>query len=86
MRFLCWPLTRPGNAFARFSQATAYFVRHPLNVLKVYVLPGWAKQTTILLVMQTEDNHLRMRLGRSIYTLFHRGLVSQVDAEQSTPA
>ena len=85
MRFLCWPLTRPGKGFARLSQATAYFVRHPLNILKIYVLPGWAKQTTILLVMQTEDNHLRMRLGRSIYTLFRRGLVSQVDAEQSIP-
>ena len=85
MRFLCWPLTRPGKGFSRLTQATAYFVRHPLNVLKIYVLPGWAKQTTILLVMQTEDNHLRMRLGRSIYTLFRRGLVSQVDAEQSIP-
>jgi cholesterol oxidase len=48
-------------------------------------MPGWAKRTTILLVMQTEDNHLRMRLGRGIYTLFRRGLVSHVDAEQSIP-
>ena len=85
MRFLSWPLTRPGNAFSRFSQAMAHFVRHPLEFLKVYVLPGWAKRTTIMLVMQTEDNHLRMRLGRSIYTLFRRGLVSQVDAEQGIP-
>jgi cholesterol oxidase len=38
-----------------------------------------------MLVMQTEDNHLRMRLGRSIYTLFRRGLVSQVDAGKSIP-
>ena len=49
------------------------------------MLPGWAKRTTILLVMQTEYNHLRMRLGRCIYTLFRRGLVSHVDAEQSIP-
>jgi cholesterol oxidase len=85
MRFLSWPLTRPGTGFARFSQAVAQCVRHPLDFLKVSVLPGWAKRTTILLVMQTEDNHLRMRLGRSIYTLFRRGLVSQVDAEQGIP-
>ena len=36
MRFLSWPLTRPGNGFARFSQAVALFVRHPLDFLKVY--------------------------------------------------
>jgi cholesterol oxidase len=85
MRFLSWPLTRPGKGLARFSQAVAQLVRHPLEFLKVSVLPGWAKRTTILLVMQTEDNHLRMRLGRSIYTLFRRGLVSQVEAEQNIP-
>ncbi len=27
------------------------------------MLPGWARRTTILLVMQTEDNRLRLRLG-----------------------
>jgi len=86
MRFLSWPLTRPGNGFGRFSQAVAQWVRHPLDFLKVYVLPGWAKRTTIVLVMQAEDNQLRMRLGRSIYTLFRRGLVSHVDAEQSIPS
>jgi cholesterol oxidase len=85
MRFLSWPLTRPGNGFSRLSQALAYFVRHPMNVLRTYVLPGWAKRTTIMLVMQTEDNHLRMRLGRSIYTLFRRGLVTQVDGGKSIP-
>jgi cholesterol oxidase len=69
MRFLSWPLTRPGTGFARFSQAVAQFVRHPLDFLKVYVLPGWAKRTTILLVMQTEDNHLRMRLGQNRVSL-----------------
>ena len=51
MRFLCWPLTRPGKGLARFSQAVAQLVRRPLEFLKVYVLPGWAKRTTILLVM-----------------------------------
>ena len=85
LRFLSWPLTRPGNGAWRFSQALAHLVRHPLEFLKVYVLPGWAKRTTILLVMQTEDNHLRMRLGRNIYTLFRRGLISQADAGQSIP-
>jgi cholesterol oxidase len=35
--------------------------------------------------MQTVDNRLRMRLGRSLYTLFKPGLVSENDSEQATP-
>jgi cholesterol oxidase len=36
--------------------------------------------------MQTEDNHLRMRLGRSLLTLFRRGLVSRSDEEHRIPS
>jgi cholesterol oxidase len=36
--------------------------------------------------MQTEDNRIRLRLGRSPLTLLRRGLVSQPDAERSIPA
>jgi len=35
--------------------------------------------------MQTEDNRLRMRLGRHFYTLFRRGLISQPDEEENIP-
>jgi cholesterol oxidase len=45
------------------------------------VLPGWASRATILLVMQTEDDHMHVRLGRHLTTLFRRGLVSHQDAE-----
>ena len=35
--------------------------------------------------MQTEDNRIRMRLGRHFFTLFRHNLVSQPDAEKSIP-
>ncbi len=37
---------------------------------------GWAEHTVILLVMQTLDNHLDLRLGRRWWWPFGRGLVS----------
>jgi cholesterol oxidase len=55
-------------------------------VVRTYILPGWAKRSTILLVMQTVDNQIRMRLGRSLWTLGRRGLVSASDAEHTIPA
>jgi cholesterol oxidase len=61
-------------------------VRRPMDYLISYILPGWARRTTILLVMQTVDNRMRLRLGRSLFTLFRRDLVSEADAEAAIPA
>ena len=49
------------------------------------MLPGWAQRTTILLVMQTEDNRIRLRLGRHIFTGFFSNLVSLPDSEHTIP-
>ena len=48
-----------------------------MEFLRTQVLPGWAHNSTIILVMQNTDNRMKLRLGRSIYTLFGRGLVAQ---------
>jgi cholesterol oxidase len=58
-------------------------MRHPLDFLRAQVLPGWAQRTTIILIMQTEDQHIRMRLGRGLFTLFRRGLVTKTRQGQS---
>jgi cholesterol oxidase len=50
-----------------------------------HVLPGWARRSTILLVMQTEDNHLRLKLGRGWMTLGRRRLVSEPDETAAVP-
>src|SRR5258706_3837940 len=49
---------------------------HPLDFAKALFLPGWAHNVTILLVMQHADNRMRFRSGRSIFTLFRRGMVA----------
>ncbi len=87
MRFLAGPLVESGGSiWVRFFKTIAKIFIHPLDFLKTHVLPGWAQRTTILLVMQTEDNRIRLRLGRSIFTLFRRNLVSFPDAERTIPS
>jgi cholesterol oxidase len=87
MRFLAGPLVEKGGGFLeRFLKTAAQIFLHPLDFMITHVLPGWAQRTTIILVMQTEDNRLRMRLGRGLFTLFRRGLVSSPDEEHRIPS
>lgn len=68
-----------GGPLARIGRMAALAFRKPYDFLKVRILPDWARDSTILLVMQTVDNRLRMRRGRSIMTFFRKGLVSEKD-------
>ncbi|HEX9036041.1 MAG TPA: GMC oxidoreductase [Ktedonobacterales bacterium] len=89
MRLLVWPLVPEGPAPLRLLRAFGSFLRRPLRYARVYFGPGWARHVTILLVMRSVDVPLRMRLGRSPWTLFRRGLVSttvEARAGVSTPA
>jgi cholesterol oxidase len=87
LRFLAGPLVESGDGFGqRLLQTLAKVITNPVDFLRTHVLPGWAQRTTILLVMQTEDNHMHMRLGRGAMTLFRKALVSEVDAEHKVPS
>jgi cholesterol oxidase len=78
MRFLAAPLIdRDVSIPVRLLRALGWTITHPLDALKAMVLPGWAHNVTILLVMQHADNRMRLRLGRSGFTLFRRGLVAE---------
>jgi cholesterol oxidase len=86
MRFLGGPLIELKRSIpARMLHSIAQIFLHPLDFIRMQVMPGWAQRTTIILVMQTEDNRLRIQLGRSLLTLFRRGLVSQPDERESIP-
>jgi cholesterol oxidase len=87
IRFLAGPLVESGGGgLRRFWRTTMKVVLHPLAFIRTHVLPGWAERTTILLVMQTEDNRILMRLGRHLFNLFRMDLISDTDAENSIPA
>ena len=87
MRNLGVPLVEmEGGPWQRLGRFLLYGLRRPLDLLKVRLLPDWARDTTILLVMQTVENRMRLRRGRSLWTLFRRGLVSMRDETLPIPA
>jgi cholesterol oxidase len=85
MRFLSGPLIDAGSLPRRLLASVVDLFQRPLDFLRTHVLPGWARRTTILLVMQTEDNRIRLRLGRHPVTLFRRNLVSRPDDDHTIP-
>lgn len=77
MRFLAAPLIDTDVSVPiRILKFLWWMITHPLDFLKALVLPGWAHNVTILLVMQHADNRMRFQIGRSGFTLFRRGMVA----------
>jgi cholesterol oxidase len=77
MRFLAAPLIDTDvSVLVRLLKFLGWALTHPLDFAKALILPGWAHNVTILLVMQHADNRMRFRIGRSGFTLFRRGLVA----------
>lgn len=77
MRFLAGPLIDTDVSVPmRLSKFFWWTLTHPIDFLKALVLPGWAHNATILLVMQHADNRMRFRIGRSLFTLFRTGMVA----------
>lgn len=82
IRVLTAPLIEGANAIpARILKTLWEMIRHPLDFLYAKFFSRWARYTTILLVMQTEENLTRVRLGRSFFTFGRKGLVIRPEKE-----
>ena len=78
MRFLAAPLIDTDVSVpVRLLKFLGWALTHPLDFAKALILPGWARNVTILLVMQHTDNRMRFRIGRSGFTLFRRAIVAE---------
>ena len=78
MRFLAAPLIDSDVSVpVRLLKFMGWALTHPMDFAKALILPGWAHNVTILLVMQHADNRMRLRIGRSGFTLFRRGMVAE---------
>jgi cholesterol oxidase len=78
MRFLAAPLIDTDVSVpVRLLKFLGWALTHPLDFAKALILPGWAHNVTILLVMQHADNRMRFRIGRSGFTLFRRAMVAE---------
>jgi cholesterol oxidase len=76
IRVLTAPLIDAGpNIPNRILKTVGEIIRHPWDFLYGKFFSRWARYTTILLVMQTEENLTRVRLGESFFTFGRKGLV-----------
>lgn len=78
MRFLAAPLIDKHFSIPRrILNFLGWALTHPIDFAKALILPGWAHNVTILLVMQHADNRMRFKVGRSLFTLFRTGMVAE---------
>ncbi len=78
MRLLSWPLIDSDRgALHRIGQMLWQILRHPIDFLSSLVFPKWAERSTILLVMQTIDNKMKVVQGKNFWTFFRKSLVGE---------
>ena len=86
MRLLTGPIIESGGFVRRLARSLWEVVSRPADFARTHLRSRWAQRTTIILAMQTDDTRLRFRFGRSFFTFFRRGLVSQPDPESGHPS
>jgi cholesterol oxidase len=81
MRLLAIPMIEGADTILkRFYKTLWHGLTHPLEFFYAKFFSQWARRSTILLIMQTEESTLRVHFGRNLLTLFRRGLVSELPA------
>ncbi len=87
-RLLGVPMIEAGEAGVarRLWLLLLAILRHPWSFIKSKIDPSWGRRTFGVLLMQTEDNRMRVKLGRSLQTLFRLGLISDRGTEKPVPA
>lgn len=82
MSFLATLLVDGGTRLTRPLKWLATCLRHPVDFLRTLNPVGWAKRSTIILVMQTLDNSVRLVRARRWFWPFGKGLTSRRAADQ----
>ena len=84
-RLLTAPHVSGDTALIRSLRTLWSVIRHPADFLYAKFFSNWARYTTILLVMQVEENLTHVRLGRNLFTFFRRGLVIKPNLKNPPP-
>ncbi|MEA3358714.1 MAG: GMC family oxidoreductase [Thermodesulfobacteriota bacterium] len=74
-------LTDGGGHIPRFLRFLVNSFSHPLAFLKTLWFPGWGARTSILLVMQKEENYMRFDYKRRWWRLGKQSLNSEIAPE-----
>jgi cholesterol oxidase len=81
------PLIKPSQGRAiRFIETLGLILWRPVDFLRSKIFGGLAARSMIILTMQTQDNLMRVRLGRNLYTLFLKDLVCEHDEKKPIEA
>lgn len=84
MRLLGIPLTPDGSWLTRPLKLLVRLFTHFFRILRLWTVLDWARSTVILLVMQTIDQHLRLRLRRTLFT--RRALLEGAPTDKPVPS
>jgi cholesterol oxidase len=80
------PLIKGGKGLLhRLWLTLVEIIRHPIRFIDTKFIPGLSNRGLALMIMQTEDNQMRLRLRRNPFALFRRGLVGEHDPERTVP-
>ena len=82
MLLLGTPLTDGGPGLPRPIKWLGNILRHPIDFLRIIKPWGKAETGTVVMAMQTADNHTRLVRKRQILWPFSRTLTSQPDPGQ----
>ncbi len=85
LRNLTAPLVDGETIPARILNTLLEIIRHPIDFLYTRFFSRWARYTTILLYMQPVDEVLRMRFGRSVFSLFRKGVMFNTQGSSLIP-
>jgi len=85
-----WILSAPmipagGKLLKRLWKTVRAIFRRPSEFINMKLVPGLTRRGVALMVMQTKDNLMRLKLGRNTSTLFRRGLVAHHDEKNRIP-
>lgn len=65
LRWLAVPLTGPGNAVTRPLKLLLNYIFKFPSILRLMMVGDWARNTVILLVMQSNESKMKLHMGRS---------------------
>ena len=87
---LLWLLSSPliersGGFMRRLWESIVAILRDPLTFLHAKLVPGLEKRGLAIMIMQTEENQMRLKRGRNPYAFFRKDLVAEHDKENAVP-
>jgi len=85
MKWYTGPLIDHTRPLKRALRTIWAFICHPGASTRSMRARNWHKRISALTVMQNQDNQISIRLGRSVLSLFRKGLQSRPIAGKSAP-